>query len=200
MKLIATNYNGDCNWIPQITDNYLIYDRTNCGLKKRIVRKNIGDADYDKLSYIVANYDSLPDVFILTKSNLFKFITPQEFDELKDNTWFTPLLTQGHKTYSDDNGVVCYYKDGIYYERNDSWYLGAVPSKYVRNWSDWADTFGLPKPDYIPFAPGGNYILTRETVRKHPKELYEAMRSLLPWSQRPGEAQLVERSYFLLWS
>ena len=35
----------------------------------------------------------------------------------------TPLLTQNHRVYDDQQGTVCYYKDGMYYERNDYFYL-----------------------------------------------------------------------------
>lgn len=199
-RIIGTNYNGECSWIPEESGNdYFIYDRTNCGLDHRVVRKNLGDADYDKLTYIVDFYSSLPDVFILTKTNLFKYITKEEFDEVKRNTDFTPLLTKNHRTYDDMRGPVCYYDKGIYWERNDSWYLNHVPAKHVKSWNEWADLFGLPKPNYLPFAPGGNYIVTRERVHRHPKELYAKMRDLLPYTQRPGEAHCAERSYGILW-
>lgn len=201
MKIIATNYNADCAWVEKESKgDYFVYDRTNCGLDKRMVRKNLGDADYDRLTYIVDYYNSLPDVFMLTKSNLFKYITPEEFELVKNNTDFTPLMTRGHRAYSDSRGVVCYYDHDIYWERNDSWYLNHVPPKHFNSFDSWAKHFGLPNPAYIPFAPGGNYILTRERVHRHSREFYDEMRNYLPWTQRPGEAHLVERSYYLLWS
>ena len=52
----------------------------------------------------------------------------------------------------------------------------------------------------VPFPPGGNFILTRARVRKYNVSLYERMRDTLPYLQLPGEAQLCERSYHLLWS
>ena len=201
MKIVATHYGShDISWIPELSDDYLIYDRSgNTGLKNVIPRDNLGDADHDRLSYIVDNYDNLPDVFLLTKSNIFKYITPEEFDAVKNNTDYTPLLTQHHKTYSDKQGVVCYYADGIYHERNNSWYLEAVPAKYFQSYKDFAKFFTLPNPEYLAFAPGGNYIVTRERVHRWPRDFYDRMRSFLPYSQRPGEAHLVERSYHTLW-
>lgn len=200
MLYVLTHFgNHDISWVLNNPDGYVLYDRSESGVIDAIPRENIGDADFDKLDYLVTNYETLPDVFLWSKSNLFKFITPEEFGLVKDNTGFTPLLTKNHKTYSDAEGLVCYYEDGWYFERNNSWYLGTVPAKCFNNWSEWADTFHLSKPDYIPFAPGGSYLLTRERVRRHPKELYAAMRDSLPYSVRPGEAQLCERSYGLLW-
>lgn len=196
MLYVVTHYGDhDISWVTDNKDGYVLYDRSNTGIPGAIPRENIGDADYDKLDYLVENYENLPEVFLWSKSNLFKFITPEEFDLVKDNQEFTPLLTKHHKVYEP----ICRYENGWYLERNDSWYLGSVSAKYVRSFGEWATIFSLPNPDYIPFAPGGSYILTRERVHRHPVELYKAMRDMLPWSVKPGEAQLCERSYGLLW-
>lgn len=201
MRVIASHYGThDISWITDYTDDYLIYDRSDCGLPNRIPRDNLGDADYDKLSYICDNYDNLPAVFLLSKSNIFKFTTPEEFDLVKNNTDFTPILTKNHKTYSDDKGVVCYYEDGIYHERNDSWYLNSVPAKHFKDYGEFAEVFNLPNPPYLKFAPGGSYIVTRERIHRYPREFYDKMRNILPYTQRPGEAHMCERSYYTLWA
>ena len=196
MKIIGSHFKGDCSWIPEETKDYFIFDRSDCGLDPKKVRKvpNIGNADYDRLTYLVENYDNLPDVFLLIKTNLFKFITRAEFDEIKNNKIFTPLLTLTHKTYMP----ICYYENGIYHELNNSWYVPAFETKFA-TYNEWARELGFPTPEYLPFAPGGNYILTRDTVRKHPKKLYEKMKDMLSYSPLPAEAQFCERSYYILW-
>ena len=206
MKTVLTNYNYTPDWVRDFTDEYIIYDRSDSKeyLKdfpqdRIIYVENRGDADYDKLCFLADFYQELPDVFLWSKSNLFKFITPEEFEAVKHNTDYTPLLTQNHKTYSDDRGVVNYYQDGMYYERNDGWYLNSVPAFYVNSWEEWAKIHMLPTPGYIPFAPGGSYILTKERVHRYGKDFYENMLGMLPYCQRPGEAMLAERSYHLLW-
>lgn len=205
MKFILVNYNFTPNWIHEYTDDYLIYDRSDSkeylkdfDQNKIIYTENVGQVDYDKLCYLVDNYDTLPEVFLWGKTNLFKYISKEEFDSLKDNKQFTPLLTQKHRTYSDRNGVVCYYQSGMYYERNDSWYLGQFDSRY-QNYGDFAKAFQLPCPYYLPFAPGGNYILTKEIVHKYSRDQYAKMANILPYSRLPGEAQMCERSYYQLW-
>jgi hypothetical protein len=202
--LVNYNFTPDPMWIG---DDYLIYDRSDDGIDhlkdfdptKIIKTENIGQVDFDKLNYLIDNYDNLPEVFLWGKTNLFKYITPEEYDKVKDNTTFTPLLTSHHKTYSDNLGWVCYYQHGIYYERNNNWYFGSFPSKYVNLFKEWADNLQLPSPNYIPFAPGGNYILTRDTVYKYAKDFYIKMADALPYAQEPVEAQCAERSYYLMW-
>lgn len=202
MKAVLVNYNFTPTWLLTSGLDYLIYDRSDGDSwladfpKERIIKtKNIGNVDYDKLSFLVENYDTLPDVFLWGKTNLFKYISTEEYDEVKDNTTFTPLLTQHHKTYMP----VCYYENGMYYEINDSWYLHPHYSKYFNNWAEWAKEFCLPNLPYIPFAPGGNYILTKATVHRHGKDMYESMKSTMEHAKLPGEAQLAERSYYLMW-
>lgn len=204
-KAILVNYNFTPSWLLESDYDYLIYDRSDSNeyLKdfpqERIIKtSNFGNVDYDKLTYLYENYDTLPDVFLWGKTNLFKYITPEEFEQVKNNQTFTPLLTQNHKNYSDEYGVVCYYQDGIYYERNNSWYTTQLPAR-IKTYGEFASLFHLPNPAYLPFAPGGNYILTKETVQKYGRDIYDKMRSLLPYTQNPAEAHYCERSYYNLW-
>jgi len=206
MKKILVNYNftPDPTWIG---DDYLIYDRSDDGIdhlkdfdqSKIIKTENIGNVDYDKLCYLVDNYDNLPDVFLWGKTNLFKYITKEEYDSVKDNKTFTPLLTQGHKTYEDNNGQVCYYHAGMYHERNDDWYASQFSAKYFQTYKDFAQAFQLPSPSYIPFNPGGNFILTRERVHRYSVDYYKRMADILPYAREPREAFFCERSYNTMW-
>lgn len=199
MKYVLISYNNEPTWIKKYTNDWIIYDRSEniFEFPNTIPKANVGQVDYDKLGFLVDNYDNLPDVFLWGKTNLFKFISQEEFDRVKDNDDFTPLLTSQHRTYMP----VCWYdENGMYREINNSWYVNSFPSKYFKTFDDWAKHFNIPNPAYIPFAPGGNYILTRERVHRYPKEMYEEMRSYLPYAQEPAEAQYCERSYYLLWS
>jgi len=201
--LVNYNFTPDKEWIG---DDYLIYDRSDDGVDhlvdfdpaKIIKTDNMGQVDYDKLNYLINNYDNLPEVFLWGKTNLFKYITPEEYEKVKDNQFFTPLLTQTHSTYSDRNGVVCDYFASMYRERADSWFFGQLASKYVVDWNEWTRLFMMPNPNYIPFAPGGNYILTKEKVHKYSVDYYKKMASLLPYAREPAEAACAERSYFLI--
>lgn len=206
MKKILVNYNftPEKDWIG---DDYLIYDRSDDGIdhlkdfdsKKIIKTENVGQVDYDKLCYLADNYDTLPEVFLWGKTNLFKYIEKEEYEKVKDITTFTPLLSKSHKTYSDNNGIVCYYSGEMYYERNNNWYMAQFPYKYFKSYAEFAGAFQLPSPSYLPFAPGGNYILTRERVHRYSKDYYTNLASILPYCAEPAEAQMLERSYYTLW-
>lgn len=205
MHAILVNFNFTPTWLLTSGLDYLIYDRSDSkdylkdfDQSRIIYTENVGNVDFDKLSYLTENYDSLPDVFLWGKTNLFKYIEEEEWGRVKDNQEFTPLLSQNHKTYSDEKGAVCAYNGGMYFERNPLLYFSNW--KYAIDFPAWAKLLGLPNPPYIPFPPGGNFILTKEVVHKHPKELYEKMKSMLDYTREPLEAQFCERSYYLLWA
>lgn len=205
---ILVNYNfSPKDWWTEYGFETTVYDRSDDGIErvfdaKTYKTKNTGNVDYDKLSYLVENYDDLPDVFLWGKTNLFKYISKEEFDKVAQNKEFTPLLTQNHRIYSNEFGRVNYYSGGIYHEVNSSWIFNnddLASTGQFQNWSDWAATFRLPNPAYIPFTPGGNYILTKEKVHKYSRDYYAHMRDVLPYAKNPVEAHAAERSYYLMW-
>lgn len=200
MKLIISRYEHNMDWLKDYPESeVIIYDRSKEPMEGSIPVKNIGSDLYDKFTYIIDNYDNLPDVAIYAKANLFKYITKEEFDKVKDNKTFTPLLTKNHKVYNDESGMpVCFYDNqGMFNEVNNFWYLYPHPAKFAPLIIDF---FDMKNRLYNVFAPGSNYILTKENILKHPKEVYEKLRSYIDWDIYPGDAQLLERNLYYLWS
>lgn len=198
MKYIVSRYNHDTEWLKDYTDDVVMYDRSEKPLEGSIVVPNIGSDIYDKFTYIIDNYDNLPDVAVYTKANLFKYMPKEEFDLVKDNTTFTPLLTKNHKVYANEDGPVCFYDNtGMFNEINNFWYLNPHPAKFA---PIIIDQFKMKERLYNKFSPGSNYILPKENILQHPKELYEKLRSCLDWDVYPGDAQLLERNLYYLWN
>lgn len=195
MKWIISRYCHDLSYLPKYTNDYVLFDRSPEPLDNAIIVPNLGSDIADKFTYIIDNYDNLPDVAVYTKANLFKYITEEEFEQVKDNKGFTPLLTQHHKT----DGKVNFYKDGLYNEVNNYWYLYAHPCQSQESMNQLIDLLGIRFRDYLAFAPGSNYIVPKENILKHSKEFYERLRSFLIWDVYPGEAQIMERSLYYLW-
>lgn len=219
MKTILSNYNFTPNWLKDYTEDYFIYDRSeNRDFLKDFPQEKIryvenkGSDIFDKFLWIIENYENLPQIVLLSKSNIFKYITEAEFDEVKDNKTFTPLLTQNHKEVICDSGMpepgkpFSFYKDGMYHELNYPSYLKSHKTKdpiwcYLDTFYNFAlvELLGIKDLKYIPFAPGSNYILPKENILKHSKDFYKELRSYLEWDKYPGEAMIIERGLFLLW-
>lgn len=197
MKYIISRYNHDMAPILKYAKDYVLYDRSEEPLKDSIVVPNIGTDIYDKFTYIIDNYDNLPEVAIYTKANLFKYIAEEEFIKVKDNKTFTPLLTKNHKIYMP----TCFYsEDGMYNEINDFWYLRELPPRNYGAVEELKTLLSMRGKEYVKFAPGSNYIIPKANILKHSKEDYIKLRSFIEWTRYPGEAQLIERALYTLWS
>lgn len=186
-KWVMNAYHGNKEWITEYTDNVVFYDK---------IEKNVGSNIYDYMSFIVDNYENLPDVILFGKTNMLeRHITKEEFDVLVDNTSFTPLLTQSHHVYDP----ICHYDDGMYCELNDYWYLLEYPTQSVNTFNELKRMFKMDDRKYNRFAPGGCYIVSQEDVLQHTKDFYTRLRDLCNWSQSPGEAYLIERNLYYIW-
>lgn len=197
MEFMVSRYNQDVTWIGEYAPTAYLYDRSEQPLAGSLIVPNLGTDIADKLHFIIMNYAKLPDVCVYTKANLFKYISKPEFDAVKDNKSFTPLLTMNHRTYKGADGKdVCFYKDGIYHEINNGWYLNSHPVKHDPK--EVMETLGIADLEYIPFAPGSNYILTKENITKHPVDFYHKLLNYVTWAVYPGEAQIIERGLYTI--
>lgn len=195
MKYIISRYNHDVSWISRYTNNYILYDRSDTPLLESIPVSNVGSDIYDKFTYIIDNYDHLPEIAIYTKANIFKYITEEEFEMIKNNKKFTPILTKNHE---EKPGISFYSADGLYNEINNYWYLSAHPINC--DFRELTQLLGIAHREFVRFAPGSNYILPKNNILKHSREFYIKLRSFLEWTVYPGESQIMERGLFYLWS
>ena len=205
--VISRYADGDVSWISEYAPSMILYDRSDNPVPGSIIVPNLGTDIADKLHFIITNYNNLPLVAVYSKHNLFKYITKEEFDSVKNNSFFTPLLTKNHKEIKYDgteeyvkrHGTdkdVSYYRDGIYWELNNLWYLNEHPVRHDPK--EVMKTLGIDTLEYVPFAPGSNYILTAEDIRRHPVEFYHKLYNYLNWAVYPGEAQVVERGLYTI--
>lgn len=187
MKFVISHYRDDYSWAKKYCDDFVVYHKDNV---------NVGYNISTMMSYIVENYEHLPEKVAFVKDNMLeRHITKEEFEACLEKDGLVPLLTQNHKT----DGTISRYADGLYYERNDGWYFNEYPTRYFTNYSDFALKMGLESPDYLGFAPGGCYIVPRESILKHPIEFYKDLLWYCSWSQINAESHAIERSLYNIW-
>jgi len=207
-NFMISRYNQDVSWVGEYAPSMILYDRSDYPVPGSIIVPNLGSDLADKFHFIVTNYNNLPTVSVYTKANLFKYISKEEFDQVKNNSFFTPLLTKNHKETKFDgteeyikrhgtNKDISYYKDGIYWELNNMWYLNSHPVKHDPK--EIQALMGIDKLEYVPFAPGSNYILTAQDIRKNSVDFYIKLYNYLTWCVYPGEAQIIERGLYTIW-
>lgn len=192
-KFFISRYNQDISWVQEYAPDMILWDRSDNPVPGAAIVPNLGTDLADKFAFIIGNYNNLPPVMVYTKANLFKYITKEEFDKVKDNAWFTPLLTKNH----EQKPGISFYMNDIYWEKNNLWYLQSHPCKFDPK--DVMRDVGIDKMEYVPFAPGSNYILTAQDIHRHPIEFYQKLYNYVIWSVYPGEAQIIERGLYTIW-
>lgn len=205
---LISNYNDTLEWIPEYTDNYIVYDKSDTAMisekinqNKIIKSPNIGYNIYDYLTYIIDHYDSLPGVIIFAKGNVVpRHASKEYFDQVINNESFTPILDRD--LHGKSSWPISFFGDGLFHEINNSWYLKYFSTKYFHNYNDFLRFFfKSPKiPFYVKFAPGANYVVPKDYILKFPKIVYENLRLFISHCQLPGEAHILERGLYNIWT
>lgn len=188
MKWVINSYHGNTDWIKEYTDDVVFYDKKE---------SNLGSNILDYMDWIVNNYDDLPDIVLFGKSNMLeRHITKNEFDSCLKQHGLVPLLTYNHKVYEP----VCRYNGNLYEETNNDWYVNEHPHKHYSSYKDFARDFKLPTPEYLRFSPGACWIVPRENILKRSREYYFRLRDIVEHDSNPGEAHMIERALYYIWS
>jgi hypothetical protein len=207
--LVISNYNNDLSWIPEYTDRYIIYNKKSDSVPipktidpKKVINTSInGYNSHSYFSYIIDNYDNLPDCVIFAKGWTFpRHIRKENFDKIMNNNIFT--LIQDWETYDAIFPVSFISADGGLCEINSSWYLKKWKNKYFTNHNDFLRfVYKDPViPLYVRFSPGGDCIVPKEHILKIPKVVYENLRLFMDHCREPAETHMIERSLFTLWT
>lgn len=206
--LVVSSFQNDLSWIPSRTDHYLIYDKSEAdvyppGLDRSKVKKvpNIGYNLSDYFTFIIDHYDNLPDCTIFTKGNIFpRHVSEAIFNRLANNDYFTPI--EDFHIHKPRWPISFFSSEGGFCEINNSWYLHHFPVKYFNDYNDFLRfCFKDPViPKYNRFAPGACYIVPKEHIRKLPKIFYQNLRTFVSHDVLAGEAHIVERSLYTLWT
>jgi hypothetical protein len=211
---IITDYNHlpqdlSQSWVNKYAKNYLIYDRAdrwdeNDNIKKQI---NVGENIYDMFDFIVNNYENLPEIMVFVKADVIpRHCGEDKFEKIiNNNKVFTPIenytrtvpgYTPGAYAYVDEN-------DGYMESSNEVNYVITIhPCKYLSSYQQFLyEVYENPSfYNYIRFAPGGNYLITKNDILKYNKKFFNMVRELVSWDIRPGEAFIIERALYTIFN
>lgn len=193
--VVLSVYNNDVSWIKDYTNNYVLL---NAGEPIEGVRQvpHVGYNIHAYLTWIVENYDNLPETVMFIKGTIFdKCISREDFDKVCNNKTYTPLLKKDHHV----DGAINKYVDGMYHEANNSWWFAHFPHKHVHSYDEFCEKMAIPKDHFIGFAPGACYIVPKENILKRSKEFYQTLASMMEYDPHPSEAHCVERAFHTIW-
>jgi len=178
-------------------------------------QENVGYSGYDFCCFIIDNYDNLPDVCVFIKANVFNRIVngrpephcnKEKFDKLINNNVFTSLESYENipESYAHIKDV-----DGGYMEINNSWYIqdhvathGVEVVKYIHNYNNFMNEIFInyTPPEYVRFAPGGNYIVPKENILFYSKKFWKKLKLYQGYHQMPSEAHTIERALYYIFT
>lgn len=210
--VVVSSFNHDLSWLPRYAENYFVYERgSGSGIPSQLDRQklcfvpNNGSNFKNYFSYIIDNYDSLPEVVFLINGNVFpRHVRQHVFDScLNQKVPYSIIDRKKHRT----RVLLDYFgNDGMYHELNTDWYVPTgVPWKYFQTLDSllrYFDESFKPKM-YTRFSIGGEYIVSREIIQQIPKHMYKTLLEIVSHGGQPigytAECYIVERALDTLW-
>jgi hypothetical protein len=189
MKIIIARYNEDISWIKQIKQHkdIIIYNKGSpLNIDNEIMMENVGREGHTFYKYIYDHYDDLDDHTIFIQGypfdhlpNIISVINKLIEDEENLNITFQPLSTK----LLISNLVECKYHRGLPLYKT---------YQYL---------FGKPKTNinYL-FGPGGQFIVHKLEILRHPREFYLKIINLLSSHINPIEGFVIERFHSIIFN
>jgi len=209
--VVVSSFNNDLSWLPRYSDDYLVFEQGyGSGIPPQLDRLKLrfvphGGSNYkDYFSYIIDNYDSLPEVVFLIKGNVFpRHVRQHIFDRFVSS--FAPCSISDPNRHLPHFPLGFFDKSGLYNELNHSISL-RFPAKYfysVNNFFYFLDSQFIPTI-YLRFSIGGQFVTTREQIKTLPKYVYERLLEIVSHSGRAightHESFIIERALHRLWN
>lgn len=200
-KLIISRYNENVDWIKEYDFDYVVYNKgSELGISINHVNKdNVGENQKDIFSYIVENYNILPNSIGFIQAYPFDHCKKETFDLLIKNNTLTRLEDYKHL-------IPCANVDsqGYYFERNDNWYIAAHNNHMnqtcqFNSFDSYMQSLFVDYShlDIIPFSPGSQIIVEKERILNYPIKFWKHLDSILN-RRSMTEGHIIERSLYLI--
>jgi hypothetical protein len=167
IKVIIAKYDEDTSWAKNLNYEYLIYNKNekDIGLFD-IDLPNVGRESHTYLTYIIDNYDNLPEYIC--------FLHGVPYDHCLD------VVDKINNFNFNDNFLAL---GGVYYLHNSQW----------DRTFEFADKIGLKyNKEKTKMIASCQSIVSKELILQTPKKIYENIVNELSYSVGPPEGYLVE--------
>ena len=227
--ICISSFNDDLNWFKEFDYPHIIYDKCCKGIEKsKYYPYEIKPSDLDKkypslnitngeiggynineyLSFLITNYDNLPDNVVFIKGNIIdRHVSLNFFKRVLDNKYFTSIEEWEKNNFKKvslfrkSSFISC---DGGWVELNNSWYLNKKkhPTKFFNNFNTFMNFIfkSYKNPKYIRFCPGANFIVPKVHILKYELVFYKNLKYIINYSQLSGESHILERALLGIWN
>jgi hypothetical protein len=214
VHLVISNFNTDPAYLLEVSNEFVIYDQSDDENIQMLLRKlseskpgkvrfteNLGHNLVNILDFIIENYDCLPEKIAFLKGNIVpRHCTLQFLKESIDKDFYSYLWDQ--EKVNDQANIQYILQPGHFLEINNSWYVWDSPHKYFTSLDEFLKFLfaDYRHAQFMHFAPGGNYLVEANRIRKNPIALYQGLRNIIGYTWRPAEAFMLERCLPLIFN
>lgn len=184
MKIVVARYQEDVDWTNGL-ENVIIYNKsTTLPNSKHSYQQlpNVGREGHTYLYHIINNYDNLDDYTC--------FLQGFPFDH-------SPDIERRLKIFKENPIPFCFvigklYNCNLSYDITDT----NLHNTLIRTYHA---IFGIHKTNHqFQFAPGAQFIASRETIRSRSKEFYENILRIMEKAINPMEGFALERFWHMI--
>lgn len=174
-RIVIANFKENLDWTNKLNVDFLIYKKDhdlsidyNEILKSKnsnnvYYLRNTGRESHTYLIHIIKNYENLYDNEYFTQGNPFDHC-PDYLDQInKDkNKYHHNVEKHALNCFSSKNG---YITEHMHFQCEDQ---GGCETRNI-----WDMLFDYPPPDEVRITPFGMFMVTKEEIKMHKKEVYE---------------------------
>lgn len=191
-EIVVAKYNEDISWLNEYKKNCVIYDKSKGDLP------NIGRESHTYLTYIIDNYENLPDVVFFTQGNKSDHYeqTIDYFLNIDKYSKNYNYLSSDYYFYSENTQE--YSKDHLYGYRN----MQPSPSDNL-GFRKWFNTYIDKEYDinsYVTLWWGAIFSVKREQILSRSKDFYKTLLNYIPKTNNPEVGHYFERSWFYIFN
>ena len=200
VEYVLARYDESIAWIQPIEADVCVINKgpalpkgLNCAT---VQRPNYGRESEAYLSYILTNYDNLPEVIVFSQARIWDHVgadDPQFLVMCAEEAGQKGISIPQLKSSTDPVwGFSFNYCGG-------HWFM---PSEYKRNvklvFGDWFKTYIRQTfPTFnLRVYPNAIFGVRRDLVLARPRSYYQTLLEQVNWSQNPVECHFMERSWY----
>lgn len=162
MEIVIARYNEDIDWVSNLNQKYIIYNKGMEIPYYNIKLDNIARESYTYLTHIINNYDNLSDYTVFLQGNPFDH-SPNLFNSIENF-----LVHKNEFQYLTDRMVECRLSGCIYHS--------SLPLQRI--YTEIFEIQGNPHSIFV-FGAGAQFIVSKESILKNSKNFYEKLKSLV---------------------
>jgi hypothetical protein len=192
-ELVIAAYDRDYSWINKLNNEVkvTIYRKGNQELKHNeiLIEPNLGRDVHTFFYHIFNRYDSLSDITFFSQDYPFDHVSNYiELINGNQNIW-----NENAKQTNGKCWFFCTQYDVLSCDKNGSPHHPGLELEKM-----WVKLFESSCPEILHFTPTGHFAISKEQIRKIPKEYYKHILNILETqSTSPWEIERLEPYIFL---